>query len=91
MTHALEATGWVAYTSDAIYGVGDTRDAAMEDGRQWLADELGTDPEVNQDLSAGPATAALMRQLQEPYGERSMHIVDGVCCTSDEASGSAIP
>lgn len=84
----IEATGWIIYTHEAIFGTGETAEAAWADAEQWMDDPVEDKDADELDSSDGPwarpATAALLAEVAKRGGAISWGNVDGVACTKAE-------
>lgn len=88
-----EIAGYIVYTPDAIFGVGETEEAAWADAEQFLdhsgEDEEGDDPLDDGSPWCAPATAALIAEVQAKGGRISWGRMNGVHCTNEEEDAAA--
>lgn len=90
----LESGGYVVADNYAIYGVGDTREDAMTNAKEWMdPKEDGSDvlagirdgvSRTLDELYVAPATAALINLVLTDGGNIAWGDWDGICCTCDE-------
>ncbi|EBF8123398.1 hypothetical protein MCH33_001707 [Salmonella enterica subsp. enterica serovar Agbeni] len=72
----IKSAGFIAFTDEAIFGTGLTAEAAMADAAEWADDVTG--------LAIAPATAALIKLVNNGGAQAAHGIVNGVHCTEAE-------
>ena len=80
---AFEYGGWIVWCDGAICGIGETRDAAIADAREWTegwdgAWETSTGREQSGVFYAAPATARLLNAVRRGHANVAHFSVDGV-------------
>ena len=87
----LNPNGYIVADGSAIYGAGDTKEAALIAAAEWMdeADDI-IDYDYNKDRSSRPrvqqATTALIEMVREVGGAISWGEVDYIACTDEEES-----
>ncbi|WP_106476351.1 hypothetical protein [Phytohalomonas tamaricis] len=94
----MTPAGYIIACGSAIYGAGDTLEAAAADAVQWIdgmdsANELLTEIERNKELERGSdkayamqATQALIDHFRESGVVHSWGELEGIACSAEEAS-----
>ena len=82
----INASGWMVQDRDgyAIFGVGDTEEAAWAQVADGVGDEMNA-----ADFMAFEASSALIQQVNECGGQIAWAVIDGVACTISEADLAA--
>jgi hypothetical protein len=89
-TMNITATGYIVYTQEAIFGTGETKEAAWADAEQYLdrSAEDEDEDEGGSDDADGPwvqpASAALLAEVADRGGAIAWCTWHGVACTRDE-------
>lgn len=79
MTKTLTAAGFICSTPDAIFGVGETAEAAEANAREWAQDGDLTG------FKTMPSTAALIAKVEVEGGAISWDDSGSIACTREEA------